>query len=387
MIYSAQFYFFFAVSGSILYWAIPRRFYQARYALIILCSFSLVFSAYPYAAVLACVVTLFAWFLCRLGEAVSNERLRGVLPFLIFLPLLTLDLVEAGQAISSTQKVVFSFGLSYYTLKLFGSIQLAWKTSKRSFVSFLSTALFFPAFPAGPIDFHETFSRDAVSVPFDLKLYLSGLLRFGSGILKLYVISELCNDLLASLAGQSDLSQVSWGTLNMGTVYLFCIVKFLSLYFNFSGYTDIAIAIGRMFGLRLSENFRYPLFAYNIQNFWQRWHLSLSNFVSRFIFLPLIRRTGRPVFSIFFAFVLVGLWHKLSLLYLLWGIGHGAALALLMARSGRKKIAPPLETLQDYGLRGLSIVVTISYVSILSTFANQPDLATGGRLLMSLVGL
>ena len=91
--------------------------------------------------------------------------------------------------------------------------------------------------------------------------------------------------------------------------------------------------------------------------------------------------------AIFIAFVLVGIWHEFSPNYLIWGIGHGAALAFLMARNDRKKKAPPLVTLRDYGLRGLSIWLTVSYVAILSTFANEPGLDAGGRLLLSLIGL
>ncbi|HMB78094.1 MAG TPA: MBOAT family O-acyltransferase [Kiloniellaceae bacterium] len=387
MIYSAQFYFFFALTGSVLYWIIPESFYRLRYALILLCSFVLVYSAYPYAALLACAVTVLAWAICQLGERPGMEKYHGPLPFLIFLPLVTLDWADLAGSFDIAPKALFTFGLSYYTLKLFGSIRIAWAASNRSFAAFLSTALFFPAFPAGPIDYHASFSRDVIASPFDARLYLSGILRFGSGVLKLYVISDFFTDLLDDMTVRGDLGQVAWSEMAAGLAYLACLVKFLSLYFNFSGYTDIAIAIGRLFGFRLSENFHFPLLSYNIQNFWQRWHLSLSRFVSRFIFLPMVRRTGRPVMAIFIAFVLVGIWHEFSPNYLIWGIGHGAALAFLMARNDRKKKAPPLVTLRDYGLRGLSIWLTVSYVAILSTFANEPGLDAGGRLLLSLIGL
>ena len=387
MIYSAQFYFFFALAGSILFWCIPGKLYYGRYALFLASSFILIFSAYPYAAVLACAVTVFAWLIALLGNRPGSEKLRGPLPFLIFLPLLTLDWAGAADLFSFAPKAFITFGLSYYTLKLFGSIRIAWATPQRSFISFLSATLFFPAFPAGPIDYHSAFGPDRMSAPLDPKLYLSGLCRFGSGVLKLYLISGYFTGLLDTLRVQDNLGQTLWGEMTAGTAYLACVVKFLSLYFNFSGYSDIAIAIGRLFGIRLTENFHFPLLSYNIQNFWQRWHLSLSKFVSRFIFLPMVRRTGRPVMAVFVAFVLVGLWHEFSPNYLVWGIGHGAALAFLTARGDRKKIAPPLATLRDYGLRGLSIWVTISYVSILSTFANEPNLTAGGHFLMTLVGL
>lgn len=387
MIYSAQFYFISALAVSALYWMVPRSYPYVRYAIILVFSFFVVFATYPYAALLASALTIFAWGLCRLGEIMPSDRVRGPLPFLLFLPLLTLNSVEVSQTYDPALILAITFGLSFYTLKLYGSVRLAWKTSQRSFGAFLTTAMFFPAFPAGPIDFHDRFSPELISQPYDVKLYLDGILRFGVGILKLYLISGFCNDLLISLIGQKDLTRIPWEDLGLGVVYLSCILKFLALYFNFSGYTDIAIAIARMFGLRLTENFRFPLLAHNIQNFWQRWHLSLSGFISRHIFMPLVRGTGRPVMSIFVSFVLVGLWHQVSLNYLIWGIGHGAALAFLMAKGSRSNSDPSVHSARSIALRGVSTVVTISYVAILSTFANEASFASGLRFAASLVGL
>ena len=95
--------------------------------------------------------------------------------------------------------------------------------------------------------------------------------------------------------------------------------------------------MGLLFNLRLSENFRFPLIAHSIQNFWQRWHLTLAAFVSTYVFKPLVRCTGRPALAIFGDFTLVGLWHEVSLGYLLWGLGHGSALALTLAYRERMR--------------------------------------------------
>ena len=115
-----------------------------------------------------------------------------------------------------------------------------------------------------------------------------------------------------------------WGAV--ADMYL----SFAALYFDFSGYSLLAIACAAMFGVRLPENFNRPYLATNIQAFWQRWHMSLNAFIGTYLFKPMVRATGSPRLGIFLAFVAAGLWHKASLGYLAWGIGHGVALSLFM---------------------------------------------------------
>ena len=105
-----------------------------------------------------------------------------------------------------------------------------------------------------------------------------------------------------------------------GRSLAFMVLSFLFLYLNFSGFTDIAVGSGMLFNLNLSENFRFPLIAHSIQNFWQRWHLSLSKFITAYMFKPMLRRTGRTALSLIVTFTLIGLWHRTTVGYLLWGV-------------------------------------------------------------------
>ena len=105
----------------------------------------------------------------------------------------------------------------------------------------------------------------------------------------------------------------------------------LHIYFDFSGYSDMAIGLGRMLGFQFLENFNFPFLATNIQDFWRRWHITLSNWFRDYLYLPLggsRRGTARTVVNLWIVFVLVGIWHGANWTFLLWGVYHGALLSI-----------------------------------------------------------
>ncbi len=132
--------------------------------------------------------------------------------------------------------------------------------------------------------------------------------------------------------------------------------------------------MGLLFNLRLSENFRYPLLSTSIQHFWQRWNLTLARFITIYMFKPMLRKTGRPVVSLIVTFTLIGLWHNVSVGYLIWGLGHGLALGLTLwwrnRRSGPALLPPAVRMVGG-------LVVTLAFVAFLSALAN---LSSVGRM-------
>ena len=160
--------------------------------------------------------------------------------------------------------------------------------------------------------------------------------------------------------------------------------SFLTLYVDFYGYCEIAIGVGLLFGIRVPENFRAPLISRSMQEFWQRWHLTLGAFVSTYLFKPLVRSWGQTAAAIFISFALIGLWHQFTWTYLIWGMGHGAGLAfnmILNKRYGDREFTP----LQRTALGGVGWAVTMTWVALLSTIANS-TLAGAGELVVALVG-
>ncbi len=194
--------------------------------------------------------------------------------------------------------------------------------------------LFFPAYVSGPIDRAERFAADFRQLPqikgLDANRWLVGGQRIFAGMFKKFVIAD-------SLAlGISLTPELAAQTHAPGWLWLLLYGYALRLFFDFSGYTDIAIGLGVLFGIRLPENFIRPYFAANITVFWQRWHITLSDWARFYVFSPLsrslLRRKPRPsktliVFAAQISTMLViGLWHGVAWNFIIWGAWHGVAL-------------------------------------------------------------
>ena len=232
-----------------------------------------------------------------------------------------------------------SLGLSYYSLKLYASMHTAHRSGTRQPTAIAATVLFFPSFAIGPIDEASAFGESVVSRSFSSEAAIRGVARIGTGVAKAYVIAPyIAEDLGRRFVGQDLTTLSGWGGLSTTEAIAATYLAFLRLFFDFSGFTSIAVGTGLLFNITVSENFKAPFLANSIQNFWQRWHLSLSTFITKYLFQPMVRATGKPVLSMVTAFVLIGLWHEPTLGYLIWGVGHGAALGWYFRRSrGRRR--------------------------------------------------
>ena len=199
---------------------------------------------------------------------------------------------------------------------------------------YLSYVLFFASYIAGPIDRAERFSGDyrALSQIRGLEAgrWGQGLWRIAQGLFKKFVIADLLAQGMSLTAGhvvQADSSLGLWVLL-----YGYA----LRIFFDFAGYTDIAIGIGLLFGIRLPETFIRPYLKSNITAFWQSWHATLSNWARFYVFTPLsrwlLKRTWRPSSTVIVlvaqlaTMIVIGLWHGITLNFFIWGIWHGLAL-------------------------------------------------------------
>jgi alginate O-acetyltransferase complex protein AlgI len=127
----------------------------------------------------------------------------------------------------------------------------------------------------------------------------------------------------------------------------------LQIYFDFSGYTDMAVGLGRMFGFRFPENFNYPYIATSIQDFWRRWHMSLSAWFRDYVYIPLggnRTSTGRMYFNLVLVFFLCGLWHGASWTFVVWGLYHGAFLVIERVGLAARVTALPVPVRHAYAL-------------------------------------
>lgn len=252
--------------------------------------------------------------------------------------------------------IVWTAGTLFVVIKSFVALREAILAKGFRFLPTLAGLTFVPSFPAGPIFGSKPFMSTAIPDKLDFREIAVSVMKLGWGAAALYVIAPALRDVAAQTP------EAGWGTV--ADIYL----MFGALFFDFSGYTLIAISVAAFFGVTLPENFNRPYLATSIREFWQRWHMSISAFVGTYLFKPFVRETGLPRTGIFLAFVAVGLWHEFTLTYLLWGIGHGAALSLAMKppktwRQAMSRLPPWLHKLIGWAL-------TMTWVALLSHIAN-----------------
>lgn len=216
--------------------------------------------------------------------------------------------------------------------------------------AYLSYILFAPAIVAGPIDRAERFTQDYQALPtikgFDASRWGLGLWRIGEGLFKKFVVADLLAQGLSLTPGLAEAAQSS------AALWALLLGYGLRLYFDFGGYSDIAIGLGILFGIRLPENFDRPYTRTNLTAFWQSWHITLSHWARYYVFTPLSRGLLRrrvpgktallnPT-SIVLAghlatMAVIGLWHGISWNFLIWGLWHAVGLFIHKQWSDRTR--------------------------------------------------
>ena len=221
--------------------------------------------------------------------------------------------------------VALPIGVSFFTFQKISFLVDIYRGTAALPSRFLNYALYVVLFPqliAGPIvRFHDVAAQIEKRVH-RLDDICYGIYRFCLGLGKKVLIADPLG-LVADNVFALELSQLSGGYAWLGVVcYSF------QIYFDFSGYSDMAIGLGRMMGLRFLENFNMPYISQSITEFWRRWHISLSNWMREYLYIPLGgNRTGHTYRNLWIVFLLSGLWHGASWNFVIWGAFHGFFLA------------------------------------------------------------
>ncbi|WP_167482923.1 MBOAT family O-acyltransferase [Leptospira mtsangambouensis] len=203
----------------------------------------------------------------------------------------------------------------------------------RSFLRFSFYISFFPQLIAGPIVRYSDVFHSLTRLKSNHKEILDGLCLFAQGLGKKVIIANTLG-IYADEVFSTDFSLFGSG------VAWFAILSYsFQIYFDFSGYSDMAIGLGRIFGLKFPVNFNFPYSALSIQDFWRRWHISLSTWFRDYLYIPLggnrIGKT-RQFFNLILVFFCCGFWHGASWNFLIWGIYHG--FFLVLERTGYQRI-------------------------------------------------
>lgn len=219
-------------------------------------------------------------------------------------------------------------GISFYTFQIMSySIDLyrGDNETQRSYIAFGTYVALFPQLIAGPIVRYRDVDRQLLSRTHTVDRFASGVRRFAVGFGKKILLGDALAAVYAYLSTAADFEfTVLSGWLMVATYTL-------HIYFDFSGYSDMAIGLGRMFGFEFPENFRYPYMASSITDFWRRWHITLSTWFREYVYIPLggnRRGRARQYFNLAVVWLLTGLWHGASWNFVLWGLFY---LILLVA--------------------------------------------------------
>ena len=258
------------------------------------------------------------------------------------------------------ESIVIPLGLSYYTFRcLHFLIERAKGTLFRVSLRELAAYLFFlPTFVIGPIHRFEAFSIDRRRLRLDPGQLSSGIERIIQGYAKIVILSNFAIERMLGdyISGLSNPDGV-WA------IYLGVVQSGLNLYLQFSGHSDVAIGFALMLGFRIIENFDWPYLQPNISAFWQSWHRSLSRWCRGYIFNPVVAITRSPALGAATTMVVIGLWHEISLRYLLWGAYHGLGLIVWQAFQDRKAASSwQIPTALRGTAHAISVVLTVHFV-------------------------
>ena len=322
-------------------------------------------------------------------EALPPERKSRpwVLPVLVLAILAYLAVFKyiLPNVRTGARSIAIPLGISYFTFKFIHyAVEIARGTIKdRSPWQFLCYMFMFPPFSAGPIERFDHFLANQES-RFNPQSTAEGLTRIVHGLIKKFIIAEMIIGpwyLPASAAlFKAKAMPTTWHVWTIG------FAAYLYLYMDFAALTDIAVGAMRLFGIRIMENFDWPILAPNIGSFWKRWHMSLAGWCQAYIYMPVMGYTRSTVLALYSTFIAIGLWHQASAAWLAWGAYHATGILIFQywSRFKRKMKWTALDRLP---LKYVGIPMTFLFVTAgeVMTLPGMRDWHDTVRLMAKLV--
>ena len=328
---SITFLYYFLPIFLIVYFIVPKK-----YKNIVLLIFSFIFYFYgePKYILLMLLEVLFAYFMTL---SLEKNKSKSLLTVMISFHLILLCIFKYFNFIIDNVNTIFSsnitllnivlpIGISFYTFQIISYEVDVYKgkiKASKNLLEFMTYVFLFPQLIAGPIVRYENINKELKSRKVTFEDFSNGVNRFIIGLFKKVVIANNIGELCNTLVGSDEVSVLLYWIL--GISYM------LQIYFDFSGYSDIAIGIGNMIGFKFPENFNYPYIADSVTNFWRRWHMTLSSWFRDYVYIPLGGNrvsTLKHIRNIFIVWILTGLWHGASWNFIIWGLYFGIILII-----------------------------------------------------------
>lgn len=331
---SLTFLYIFLPILCILYFAIKNSIWRRA----ILTVFSLVFYSWgePVFVVLMIGSVAVNYLAGRfIGKTDNDVKKKAYMIISVVLNLVILGIFKYIPMIVSTLNLIpfvslsvpnipLPLGISFYTFQAMSYAIDVYRGDtpyQKSFLSLLLYVSFFPQLVAGPIVRYKDIEEQISDRKADIDSIFDGIYRFCIGLSKKIILANPCGEAAETLLGMT----VSESVIGKWIGILFFA---LQIYFDFSGYSDMAIGLGLIFGFRFKENFDYPYMSKSATEFWRRWHISLGSFFRDYIYIPLGGNRKRWLFNVFAVWFLTGLWHGASWNFVVWGLYYACLLVL-----------------------------------------------------------
>lgn len=300
---------------------------------------SLIFYSWgePFYIVLMIFSSIINFFLAKAIEQRKKEKLWLFMTIFFNIGLLiifkyTNFIIETVNSLAQTQfpltQISLPIGISFYTFQTMSYVIDVYQNkteAQHNYAHLLLYISFFPQLIAGPIVKYRDVAKQIEKRQVTLDNLVNGFQRFGIGLSKKLLLANSMAYVVDQIYAM-PLSQIST-RLAWISSFAYC----FQIYFDFSGYSDMALGLGELFGFHFKENFNYPFMATSIQDFWRRWHISLSSWFKEYVYIPLggnRKGVARSIINRLTVFFLTGLWHGASWTFVIWGLYNGFFLLL-----------------------------------------------------------
>lgn len=332
LVFSSQIFIFIFLPFTLLsYYLFPNK--LRNYVLLLLSIFFYSWGGVNYVLILLTSILInysFGIFISKYIERIAIKRLLLTIGVILNLILLfyfkyydftITNLNTLFKLDIALKEIVLPIGISFFTFQGMSYIIDIYRGTATVNKNIFSVALYISLFPqlvAGPIVKYKDIEDQIRNRKETLQGFSYGIERFIIGLAKKVIIA----DVLASIA--VSIIPNSTNVIDTPTAWLGIICYTLQIYFDFSGYSDMAIGLGAMFGFTFMENFNFPYISKSITEFWRRWHISLSTWFKEYLYIPLGgNRTGNTYLNLLIVFFVTGLWHGSSWNFIIWGLWHG----------------------------------------------------------------
>ena len=331
---SLTFLFYFLPIVLILYYLVPKK---LKNIVLLISSLSFYFWGEPkYLSIMISLIVFTYIGGILIDKFKDNKRYSKLVLFLVILGNLSaliyfkyIDFVITNINLWFNKEidllnVILPIGISFYTFQTMSYLVDVYRNEVKVQKNIFDLALYVSLFPqliAGPIVRYKDIESQIKEREISLTKFSSGINKFIIGLSKKVLIANVLGELVNIYLTSND------GSICF--IWMYAIANMLQIYFDFSGYSDMAIGLGRMFGFEFLENFNYPYIALSITDFWRRWHMSLSFWFKDYVYIPLGgNRKGlkRQIINIFIVWFLTGLWHGANWNFIIWGVYFGIIL-------------------------------------------------------------